>query len=581
MKIDLSELLKGTPYENVDPSILGEAVRNVSERLKSKVVGANREKNICRKRATGKRGSYLFFCRHYFPHYFSIPFGEQQMELIHLIQSYRSTRNKDGSKNRIPIRSLVALSRGFGKSTILTLCGVLWLLLTGTWKFPILISSTLNQAKEFLRKIQEEIEDNAALAKDFPELLPKKDIKGQNVSWSDFDLVFMGGFRVIAKGWGNAIRGKRHKNFRPDALLMDDPDEEKDVESESTMRRKYRWLERAALKLGTVWGIDAILSYTTIAPNCVGEYVFNSERYKEWIRKKYQALVTDPDGTERSSWPAGAPLDLLQKERDEDPITFAQERQNDPLPEVGQKFKGLIQTWKYERPESFAGWQLALALDLSLGKTERSDFSAIVGLGLSPTGKFYELYSDIERRRPDQIQKDFIKALQAFPWDVAGIETNGGQEHFLDGFRTRLEDWNELCSLENNELGLTLANKIIVPIVGIQNAGDKIRRIEGALQVPIATGQLLLREDSKILREQFDEFPFKKKDGPDATEMAHRLIVEKLGNSVSFLTSEERTGAIVISQKTNVSEKDSVIPEGYIAKSINQLRREQAKRRGF
>ncbi|MDI7166723.1 hypothetical protein [Leptospira santarosai] len=581
MKLEFTKLLDGTPYANVDPAILAEAVRNVTERLKSKTIGVNRKKNICRKRATGRRGSFLFFCRHYFPHYFSIPFGEQQMELIHLIQSYRSPKNKDGTKLRNPLRSLVALSRGFGKSTILTLCGVLWLVLTSTWKFPILISSTLGQAKEFLRKIQEEIEDNTELANDYPELLPKKDIKGQNVSWSDFDLVFNGGFRIIAKGWGNAIRGKRHKNIRPDALLFDDPDEEKDVNSESTMIRKYRWFERAALKLGTVWGIDVILSYTTIAPNCVGEYVFNSDRYRDWIRKKHRAIITDSDGSERSSWPAGAPIDLLLKEREEDPITFAQERQNDPLPEVGQKFKGLVQTWKFERPNSFAGWQLSLALDLSLGRTERSDFSAIVGLGLSPMGKFYELYSDIQRRRPDQIQRDFIAALQAFPWNIAGIETNGGQEHFLEGFRTRLEDWNELCSLENNGQGLTLANKIIVPVIGIDNSGDKIRRIEGALQVPVATGQLLLRDDSDILRSQLEEFPFKKKDGPDALEMAYRLIVESLGNSVSFLTTEERSGAIILSQKTNISENESAIPGGYIAKSINQLRREQLKRRGF
>ncbi|EMO25402.1 hypothetical protein LEP1GSC170_1252 [Leptospira interrogans serovar Bataviae str. HAI135] len=457
------------------------------------------------------------------------------------------------------------------------MCGVIWLVLTRTWKFPILISSTLGQAKEFLRKIQEEIEDNSELANDYPELLPKKDIKGQNVSWSDFDLVFNGGFRIIAKGWGNAIRGKRHKNIRPDALLLDDPDEEKDVNSESTMTRKYRWLERAALKLGTVWGIDVILSYTTIAPNCVGEYVFKSDRYRDWIRKKYKALITDPDGTERSSWPEGAPIDLLQKERNDDAITFAQERQNEPLPEVGQKFKGLIQTWKFERPQTFDGWQLALALDLSLGRTERSDFSAIVGLGLSPQGRFFELYSDIQRRRPEQIQNDFIKALQAFPWSVAGIEINGGQDYFLLGFRKHLEDWNELCSIENNELGLTLANKIIVPIMDIDSRGDKDLRIVSSLQVPIATGQLVLREDSKILIEQFEEFPFRKKDGPDATQMAYQLITERIGSSVKFLTTEQRSGVIMLSQKNNQNENNS----GYIAKSLDQLRRDQLKRRGF
>jgi len=572
----LKKLLKGTPYENVDPAILAEAVNNVKARLSKRQTSAeNREKNICRRRATGKRGSFLFFCRHYFPNYFSIRFGDQQMELINLIQSYRSRKNRDGTKNRDPIRSLVALSRGFGKSTILTLCGVLWLLLTGTWKFPILISSTLTQAKEFLQKIQEEIEDNQKLQNDFPELLPKKDIKGQNVSWSDFDLVFSGGFRCIAKGWGNAIRGKRYKHIRPDALLLDDPDEEKDVASESTMTRKYRWLERAALKLGAVWGIDVILSYTTIAPNCVGEYVFNSDRYKSWIRKKYKALETDSNGQEFSTWQAGAPLATLLKEREDDPVTFAQERQNEPLPEVGQKFKGLIRTWKFHRPSSFDGWVNALAVDLSQGKTERSDFSAIEGVGLSPNGEFLELYSDIQRRRPDQIMKDLISALRIFPWAVCGIEDNGGQEYFVENFKEKIEDYNELCM--NQVDGLMPKDRILVPIVGISNSGDKIKRIESQLQPMIASGQLKIRDDSVILHGQLDSFPYMKKDGPDALEMSVRLIKENAGSMVQFISPPDQS-TITIPGQIN---SDKIEQQNIVGKSLESLRRLQAKKRGF
>ncbi|WCL51494.1 hypothetical protein [Leptospira sp. GIMC2001] len=572
--LDILSKIKGTQFENLDPETIAQVLNKVKAELFDKAKGENREKIICRKRAVGRKGQFLFFCRHYFPHYFNIPFGEQQMELINLIQSYRARRKPDGTKFRPPLKALVAISRGFGKSTILTLCGVLWLLLTGTWKFPILISSTLNQAKEFLRKIQEEIEDNAILYKDFPELMPKKDIKGQNVAWNDYDLVFVGGFRVIAKGWGNAIRGKRHKNIRPDALLLDDPDEEKDVASDTTMTRKYRWLERAALKLGQVWGIDAILSYTTIAPNCVGEYVYNSERYRDWIKHKYRAIITDENGVERSAWPAGAPLETLQKEREDDPITFAQERQNDPLAEIGQKFKGFIQTWEFERPVDWTGWTLALAVDLSLGKTERSDYSAIVGLGLSPQGKFYELFSDIERRRPDQIQKDLIKAIKAFPWNKVGIETNGGQEYFLDGFKKHVEEHNELCA--NGVDGLTRADMILIPIEGINNSGDKIKRIEGALQTLIESGLMLLRAGKTLLFEMLNEFPYKKLDGPDALEMAHRLITEMAGNFVSvgggsslYIPKGSATGS---SNESPPQEK------GYTLQQLQAMRR---KKRGF
>lgn len=514
--------------------------------------------------------SFRVFLNTYFAHYFSTEFGEQQLELIEDIQAFA------GKKGRGPMKIIRALSRGFGKSTILSLCGVMWLVLRRDWHFVIMVSASLTQAKGFLQKIVDECEDNELLVSDFPELRPAKDQKGQNVAWNDLDIVFRGGARIIAKGFLNAIRGTRYRQYRPDALIVDDPDEEKDVESDSRMQKKYRWFDRAALKLGAQWGIDVVLSYTTLSPNCVGEVIYNdTKKYWDWNRKKFSAIGTRPDGSEYSTWEAGAPLSMLVKEREVDPITFARERQNVILAEIDQKFKGRIQTYEFVRPESFEGWTLGLAVDLSLGKTQRSDYSAIVGVGLSPQGKFYELYSDIARRPPDQIQIDLVKALRVFPWTVAGVETSGGQEYFLDAFKRHLEDWNELCVNPNNGQGLTPGDRIIVPMVGIPNTGDKIKRIEGALQTIIATGLMLLRSDSHLLFEMLNEFPYKKLDGPDALEMAHRLIVEQMGNMISIVTPEQLAKAR--ERESGLRQESQVT----IGKSIEQLRREQLRRRGY
>lgn len=514
--------------------------------------------------------SFRVFLNTYFAHYFSTEFGEQQLELIEDIQAFA------GKKGRGPMKIIRALSRGFGKSTILSLCGVMWLVLRRDWHFVIMVSASLTQAKGFLQKIVDECEDNELLVSDFPELRPAKDQKGQNVAWNDLDIVFRGGARIIAKGFLNAIRGTRYRQYRPDALIVDDPDEEKDVESDSRMQKKYRWFDRAALKLGAQWGIDVVLSYTTLSPNCVGEVIYNdTKKYWDWNRKKFSAIGTRPDGSEYSTWEAGAPLSMLVKEREVDPISFARERQNVILAEIDQKFKGRIQTYEFVRPESFEGWTLGLAVDLSLGKTQRSDYSAIVGVGLSPQGKFYELYSDIARRPPDQIQIDLVKALRAFPWTVAGVETSGGQEYFLDAFKRHLEDWNELCVNPNNGQGLSPGDRIIVPMVGIPNTGDKIKRIEGALQTIIATGLMLLRSDSHLLFEMLNEFPYKKLDGPDALEMAHRLIVEQMGNMISIVTPEQLAKAR--ERESGLRQESQVT----IGKSIEQLRREQLRRRGY
>lgn len=477
------------------------------------------------------------FIRNYFSHYFYCEFGPQQLELIRDIGRFR------GKRSREPLRLLRALSRGFGKSTLMSLIGVLWLCLRKEWKFVVMVSSTKDNADGFLRKIIEESEDNQKLIEDFPEVLPAIDQKGQFVSWKDSDIVCRGGFRMISKGVLNSIRGARHKQYRPDALIVDDPDEEKDVISESIMTRKYRWLDRAALRLGNAWGIDVMFAYTTLSPNCMGEIIYTDRKYADWDKKKFKAIETDENGREYSTWEAGAPLKKLLIERDGDPVsgkegdpvTFARERQNEILPEIDQKFKGLIRTYHFDRSE-ILHWRKVLTVDLSLGKTEKSDMSAIIGTAVSPAGKFREIYSDIQRRRPNQIVSDIISALLLYPdWEMCGIETNGNQEHFLVTFNMLLENWN----MENP------GKMISVPILPIENRGDKIQRITGALQPMFAGGLIEIRDDSKTLNSQLDEFPYLKLDGPDALEMGvsylkFNQVSVSFANNDPYLTDEDR-----------------------------------------
>ena len=212
--------------------------------------------------------SFPCFLESYFKHYFTIPSGPQQKELIALIECLKDRPQRNVKKYSR------AVSRGFGKSTIVTLCGVLWLLLRGDWKFVILISASMPHAEGFLRKISDETKGNELLLEDFPELEAGKDSNGTTIAWNDRHLVFTGGFAVLAKGFGNKIRGLRYKNYRPDAIVIDDPDEYSDVESQTTMQRRYRWLERSALKTGSVLaGLDVIIVYTTIAENGAQNYL--------------------------------------------------------------------------------------------------------------------------------------------------------------------------------------------------------------------------------------------------------------------------------------------------------------------
>lgn len=530
------EIIRKDKIKSVISKYPPKAVEIFRARYKLELEGTNKSKSETKQRREKALTSMTDFIQIYFSHYFNVEFGEQQKELIRDIEGFKEKQNRE------PLKLLRALSRGFGKSTLMSLVGILWLCLRKEWHFVILVSSTLEAAKGFLRKIVEETEDNERLLSDFPELNPAIDNKGQTVSWKDTDIVFRGGFRIISKGFLNAIRGQRHKQYRPSALVIDDPDEEKDVSSDSTMQRKYRWLDRAALQLGTSWGIDVMVAYTTISPNCIGEVIYSNPKYSDWSRKKFKAIEVDPKtGKEYSTWEAGAPLKTLLLQRDGDPsrglegdpITFAREKQNEVLAEIDQKFKGLISTYVFNRQE-IETWRKILVVDLSLGKSETSDFSAIIGVARSPSGKYREIFSSIERRKTNQIVDDLIDILQLYNWEICGIESTANQEHFLNTFRLLLEEYNRKNP-----------HKVIsVPLIPIINSGDKIQRITATLQPMFAGGLIEIREDSKRLYKQLDEFPYEKKDGPDALEMAISYLknhgIEYIGATDSLKNDQTR-----------------------------------------
>ena len=529
----IDDLLARYPLDVVE-----QCLPEIRARLKDELSGSAPEDPRRLLRAECKRDLNRF-AQEFFSHYFSEEFGPLQKELFAMAQAYGTAKSR-----RSPIKTSVAIPRGFGKSTIMTLIVPIWLVCAGVWRFPVIISSNRALAVDFLRYIIAEVEQNDKLTDYFPELLPQIDNKGQTVSWKDDDIVMSGGARFIARGFGNSIRGQRNRSARPDALLIDDPDEEKDVASEATMKRKIRWFERAALRLGSGWGCDVLMAYTTVANNCIGEYIYNhKERYLDWQKIKKGAMRMEK-GEWVSNWPTnpGFTTEILLAEKAKDPLMFAQEMMNDPLPEEDQKFKGHIQTYEYAEIRSFEGWRLALAVDLSLGKSEKSDYSAIIGVGMSPGGQYREVYSSISRRRPTQIKEELFTVLSMLPWDICGIEDAGNQDHFVDLAREdyerhnaelyeRVKDYKRMIRDEPAravELQPVVDDlerrRYTVPIVGIPTSGDKIRRIVGSLEPLITTGTLRLRSDSEMLIGQLSEFPHGFKDGPDALEMAVQLI---------------------------------------------------------
>jgi len=154
----------------------------------------------------------------------------------------------------------------------------------------------------------------------------------------------------------------------------------------------------------------------------------------------------------------------------------------------------------------------AIAVDPSKGRQD-GDPSAILFVGLASGTLWVD--ADIEHRPAERIIDDGVEmAMRCWP-DAFGIESNGFQE--LLG-----EEYNRRCRAGSiPPLPMKLINNSVNKQVRIRRIGPYLRN-----------GKIRIRDNpgGRILLEQLSGFPLPQvhDDGPDALEMAFRLMLHEL-----------------------------------------------------
>lgn len=167
------------------------------------------------RRAISRKNLYWFY-RLYFPHYVTYKIADFQKEMIYLLQDEK-------------IRQLVITAfRGSAKSTICSLIYPLWCVVGERQKkYVLLVCQTQQLASQMLANIKAEIDCPCLMTKDFD--FGFEQIKSE---WNA-DTIVLPGYdaRISVISIGESIRGLRHKQYRPDLIILDDVE---DVSSAKT-----------------------------------------------------------------------------------------------------------------------------------------------------------------------------------------------------------------------------------------------------------------------------------------------------------------------------------------------------------
>ena len=488
-----------------------------------------------------------FFGRAYFPHYFSRPSPEFHRELDAIWQQgvlkgrYPLTPADTKAISRLPgVRRAVAAPRGHAKSTNLTFKGTMHSTLYGYKHYPIIISDSSEQAEGFLDNIRVEFEENTAILEDFGPLAGSV--------WRSNVLVTKTNIKIEAIGSGKKIRGRKHRNWRPDLIILDDVENDENVRTPEQRSKLKNWFDKAVSKSGDDYTdivyIGTLLHYDSLLAKTLANPAYRSIKYKAVIRfsqaddlwQQWESIFTDLSNDDREAdalaffqahkaamlegtqvlWEEKLSYyDLMVMRVSEGEASFNSEEQNEPINPDDCLF---MEEWfeYYNEAEinfrdpifDFFGF-----IDPSLGKTKRSDFSAIVTLAKHrSSGYMYVVDADIERRHPDRIIADVLAKER---WLRAS---------FGHGYRKLGAETNQFQWFLKEELAKASAKAgLYLPIEEVQQTSDKVMRIQ-TLQPDVKNKYIKFNRRHKRLLEQLTQFPMgAHDDGPDALEGARSI----------------------------------------------------------
>lgn len=491
-----------------------------------------------------------FFGRAYLPHYFvrKSPRFHEELDNIwkHGVMKDEVPLSKSVQKkiSRMPgCKRAIAAPRGHAKSTNLTFKGSLHAALYEYKHYIIILSDSSEQAESFLDSIKTEMEENEHIIEDFGKLDGKV--------WRSNVLLTKTNIKIEAIGSGKKIRGRKHKNWRPDLLVLDDIENDENVRTVDQRKKLSDWFYKAVSKAGDDYTdiiyIGTMLHYDSLLANVLKNPSYKSIKYQAVLSfstavnlwDEWEKIYTDLDEPEHEEkalyffeqhkkemlegtkvlWEDKLSYyNLMCIKVSEGDASFNSELQNEPISPDDCLFQ---EEWfdyynEFEMNFNSKDFEFYGAVDPSLGKNKKSDYSAIITIAKQKaTGYMYVIDADVMRRHPDRIINDVLEKER---W----LRKTYGKGFKKLGCETVQFQWflKEEISKASAKAGLYL------PIEEINSTGDKVLRIQ-SLQPDIKNKYIKFNRRHKLLLEQLKHFPMASHDdAPDALEMA-RTIAKK------------------------------------------------------
>lgn len=314
-----------------------------------------------------------------------------------------------------------------------------------------------------------------------------------------------------------------------DFIVCDDPHNVKEGTSEAILEKVWYWWSQAmGNRANDKKTVRRVVIQQRVNVDDLSGRLLETGQWEhlclpmrfERDRKCTTTLIVDGRPWEDPRTEEGEPLcearfgekELAEMEIEYQAYGVAAQLQQDPKSDINAEwpaeyFDGEIWFTRWPRDDDFQF--KIMALDPSLGRTDDSDYSAIIKLGLHNDGLMY-VDADVQRRPTTKIVRDAIALARSFGPAFLYVEINGFQE-----------------LLEAEIVRASQEEGFMLPAVGIQNTITSKKVRIRTLGPYLARHRFRFLKGSpgvELLMKQLKQFPnAKHDDAPDALEMALRM----------------------------------------------------------
>lgn len=205
----------------------------------------------------------------------------------------------DADEKKIVVKGF----RGCGKSSILEEFGVVSSC-RKQYRNILIVGSSFDRAVERLKSIKHEIDSS----ENVHAILG--DMRGD--TWQEGRVVLSNDVMVQCCGRGQALRGIKHYDNRPDLCLVDDFEDEESVRTKEAQDKTMRWFMGVLLPALDP-NAKIVVFGTPLDANCVLEQLMND---RSWTSRSYPIEYVDEEGNRQASWPGRFSLEWIDERKE-------------------------------------------------------------------------------------------------------------------------------------------------------------------------------------------------------------------------------------------------------------------------